>query len=73
MGSVIPLKKTVNSAYLELRDLLKEKLSNVEGLIKLKLSSEVELIKKMSDHHLDSGGKKAQGNANSRFCKNLRL
>ena len=58
MGSVIPLKKTVNSAYLELRDLLKEKLSNVEGLIKLKLSSEVELIKKMSDHHLDSGGKR---------------
>ena len=58
MGSVIPLKKSANSAYLELKNLLGNKLENVEGLIELKLKSEVDLIEKMSDHHLQSGGKR---------------
>ena len=58
MGSVIPLKKSANSAYLELKNLLGNKLEKVEGLIELKLKSEVVLIKKMSDHHLQSGGKR---------------
>ena len=34
MGSVIPLKKSANSAYLELKNLLGGKLEKVENLIK---------------------------------------
>ena len=58
MGSVIPLKKSANSAYLELKNLLGNKLEKVEDLIDLKLKSEVNLIEKMCDHHLQSGGKR---------------
>tara|TARA_B100001248_G_scaffold140377_1_gene105421 strand:+ start:610 stop:1623 length:1014 start_codon:yes stop_codon:yes gene_type:complete len=58
MGSVVPLKKSANSAYLELKNHLNKKLQKVEGLIEQKLKSEVNLIKKMSNHHLNSGGKR---------------
>ena len=58
MGSVIPLKKSANSAYLELKNLLGNKLEKVEHLIELKLKSDVSLIEKMSGHHLKSGGKR---------------
>ena len=58
MGSVIPLKKTVNSSYLELKDLVGHKLSKVEDVIQKRLVSKVGLIKKMTDHHLSSGGKR---------------
>ena len=58
MGSVIPLKKSANSAYLDLKNLLDNKLKSVEKLIRLKLESNIELIKKMSDYHLSSGGKR---------------
>ncbi len=58
MGSVVPLKKSANSAYLELKNLLSEKLQKVEGLIENKLKSDVDLIEKMSNHHLSSGGKR---------------
>ncbi len=58
MGSVIPLKKSANSAYLDLKNLLNKKLTQVENLIQLKLESEIDLIKKMSSHHLSSGGKR---------------
>ena len=58
MGSVIPLKKSANSAYLELKNLLSSKLQSVEALIQQKLKSDVNLIEKMSNHHLSSGGKR---------------
>ena len=58
MGSVIPLKKSANSAYLDLRELADRKLESVEKLIDKKLQSDVDLIKKMSDYHLNSGGKR---------------
>ena len=58
MGSVIPLKKSANSAYLELKNLLSEKLEKVEELIELKLKSDIKLIEQMSEHHLKSGGKR---------------
>ena len=58
MGSVIPLKKSANSAYLDLKNLMGNKLMKVEQLIELKLQSDVNLIKKMSNHHLKSGGKR---------------
>ena len=35
MGSVIPLKKSATSAYLELKNLLNKKLEKVERLIEL--------------------------------------
>ena len=58
MGSVIPLKKSASSAYLELKNLLSKKLEKVESTIVTKLKSEVNLIQKMNDHHLKSGGKR---------------
>ncbi|MEC7179354.1 MAG: polyprenyl synthetase family protein [Pseudomonadota bacterium] len=58
MGSVVPLKKSANSAYLELKNLLGDKLQKVENLIQEKLKSDVNLIEKMSNHHLRSGGKR---------------
>ena len=58
MGSVIPLKKSANSAYLELKNLLSNKLEKVEVLIKQRLKSDVNLIEKMTNHHLSSGGKR---------------
>ncbi len=58
MGSVIPLKKSVNSAYHDLKNILNGKLESVEKLINLKLQSNVDLIKKMSEYHLGSGGKR---------------
>jgi octaprenyl-diphosphate synthase len=58
MGSVIPIKKSANSAYLDLKNLLNEKIGEVEKLIELKLDSKVGLIKKMSNYHLNSGGKR---------------
>ena len=58
MGSVVPLKKSANSAYLELRNLLSDKLEKVENLIHQRLKSDVSLIEKMSNYHLSSGGKR---------------
>ena len=58
MGLVVPLKKSANSAYLELKNLLGDKLQKVENLIQEKLKSDVNLIEKMSNHHLSSGGKR---------------
>jgi len=58
MGSVVPLKKSANSAYLELKNLLSEKLNKVENLVQKKLKSDVNLIEKMTNHHLNSGGKR---------------
>ena len=58
MGSVIPLKKSANSAYLDLKNLVNNRLIEVEKLIEVKLDSKVSLIKKMSDYHLKSGGKR---------------
>ena len=58
MGSVIPLKKSANSAYLELKNSVSIKLNKVEDLIESKLESKVDLIQKMTKHHLNSGGKR---------------
>ena len=58
MGSVGPLKKSANSAYLEASKLFGSKLQKVESLIEQKLKSDVNLIEKMSEHHLKSGGKR---------------
>ena len=41
MGSVIPLKKSANSAYLDLKNILGNRLVKVENLIELKLESKI--------------------------------
>ena len=58
MGSVIPLKKEINNSYLQLKNLAGSKLDSVNQQIKYKLSSEINLIHKMTSHHLNSGGKR---------------
>ena len=58
MGLVIPLKNSVSSSYWDLRNLVKTKLIKVETIIESKLESKVELIQKMTKHHLSSGGKR---------------
>ena len=58
MGTVIPLKKEINNSYLELKNLAGEKLDHVSRVIKLKLASKIDLIHKMTDYHLNSGGKR---------------
>ena len=58
MGSVIPLKKEVDNSYLELINLVGNKLNEVNQQIKHKLASEINLIHEMTSYHLKSGGKK---------------
>ena len=58
MGSVIPLKKEIDNSYLELKKLVGNKLENVSQQIKYKLASEINLIHKMTNYHLKSGGKR---------------
>ena len=58
MGSVIPLKKEINNSYFELKNMLEDRLNNVNQLIKHKLASEINLIHKMIDYHIKSGGKR---------------
>ena len=58
MGTVIPLKKEINNSYLELKNLVEDKLDIVNQVIKSKLKSEINLIQKMTDHHLNLGGKR---------------
>jgi octaprenyl-diphosphate synthase len=58
MGTVIQLKNQINNSYYQLKDSVENRLLLVEEKIKLKLSSDVELVKKMTDYHLDTGGKR---------------
>ena len=58
MGTVIPLKKEINNFYLELKNLAGSKLDKVTQQIKFKLASEINLIYKMTNYHLKSGGKR---------------
>ena len=58
MGSVIPLKKQISNSYIELKNLVGNKLDLVNQRIKYKLTSEINLIHKITYYHLKSGGKK---------------
>tara|TARA_Y100000590_G_scaffold360341_1_gene416575 strand:+ start:81 stop:1094 length:1014 start_codon:yes stop_codon:yes gene_type:complete len=58
MGSVIKLNKKINNSYLELKKSVEDKLAMVDEKIEEKLQSNVDLVKKMSSYHLDTGGKK---------------
>ena len=58
MGTVIQLKNRINNSYFDLRSSLEEKLVLVEEKIKTKLNSEVSLVQKMTDYHIQTGGKR---------------
>ena len=58
MGSVIPLKKEIDNSYIELKNLVGNRLDNVNQQIKYRLASEINLIHKMTSYHLKSGGKR---------------
>ena len=58
MGTVIQLKNQINNSYFQLKNSVEDKLLLVEEKIKTKLTSDVELVQKMTDYHLDTGGKR---------------
>jgi len=58
MGTVIQLKNRINNSYFDLRSSVEEKLVLVEEKIKTKLNSEVSLVQKMTDYHIQTGGKR---------------
>ena len=58
MGTVIQLKNQINNSYFQLKNSVEDKLILVEEKIKSKLVSNVELVQKMTDYHLDTGGKR---------------
>ena len=58
MGTVIQLKNQINNSYFDLKNSVEEKLVLVEEKIKTKLNSDVGLIEKMTNYHIQTGGKK---------------
>jgi len=58
MGTVIQLKKQLNDSYSDLRSSVEDKLILVEEKINSKLASKVDLVHKMTNYHLKTGGKK---------------
>ena len=58
MGTVVHLKNKLNNSYLDLKNSVEDKLVLVDERIKLKLSSKVDLVEKMTKYHLSTGGKR---------------
>ena len=58
MGTVIQLKNQINNSYYLLKESVENKLLLVEEKIKFKLSSDVELVQKMTNYHITTGGKR---------------
>jgi len=58
MGTVIQLKNQINNSYFDLKNSVEEKLVLVEEKIKTKLNSDVSLVQKMTNYHIQTGGKR---------------
>ncbi len=58
MGSVIQLKTKINNSYLDLKNLVEDKLELVDDKIRNKLISEVNLVDNMTKYHYKTGGKR---------------
>jgi octaprenyl-diphosphate synthase len=58
MGSVVKLRNQINNSYFQLKDSVEDKLMLTEEKIKTKLISDVELVQKMTDYHIKTGGKR---------------
>ena len=58
MGTVVQLKNQINNSYFQLKNSVEDKLLLVEEKIKFKLTSDVELVQKMTEYHIKTGGKR---------------
>ena len=58
MGTVVQLKRQINNSYFDLKRSVDEKLVLVEEKIKTKLNSDVGLVQKMTNYHIQTGGKR---------------
>ena len=58
MGTVVQLKNQINDSYFQLKDSVEEKLILTEEKIISKLFSDVQLVQKMTDYHIETGGKR---------------
>ena len=58
MGTVVQLNNQINNSYFQLKDSVEDKLLLVEEKIKSKLTSDVDLVQKMTNYHLNTGGKR---------------
>ena len=58
MGSVVKLRNQINNSYFQLKDSVEDKLMLTEEKNKTKLISDVELVQKMTDYHMKTGGKR---------------
>ena len=69
MGTVVQLKNQINDSYFQLKDSVEDKLILTEEKIKSKLASDVELVQKMTDYHIETGGKRLRALINLRISK----
>ena len=58
MGTVVQLKNQIDNSYFQLKNLVENRLISVEEKIKSKLVSKVDLVQKMTDFHVNTGGKR---------------
>ncbi len=58
MGSVVHLRNQINNSYFQLKYSVEDKLMLTEEKIKTKLISDVELVQKMTNYHVKTGGKR---------------
>ena len=58
MGTVVHLKNQIDNSYFQLKNLVENRLISVEEKIKSKLISDVDLVQKMTDFHVNTGGKR---------------
>ena len=58
MGTVIQLKNQINNSYFDLKNSVEDKIILVEEKIASKLTSKVDLVKKMTEYHIKTGGKR---------------
>ena len=58
MGTVVKLKNQINDSYFQLKNSVEDKLVLTEEKIKSKLASDVDLVEKMTNYHIETGGKR---------------
>ncbi len=58
MGTVVQLKNQIKNSYSELLNSVEDKLTLVDEKIASKLTSKVDLVQKMTEYHLQTGGKR---------------
>jgi len=75
MGTVVQLKRQINNSYFDLKKSVDEKLVLVEEKIKTKLNSDVGLVQKMTNYHIQTGGKRLRALltlGSAKLCNYLR-